>query len=232
MQDEPTPGKNPNRRRKDLDAITPFITSHELLFGIPSGEITRDIRVSDEAADWSYTARQSTRSTKGPPTPLEILGRDTLPQHRNIVTLTDLHVTACIGWHHAEEYPSAEWENPVMRAAQKMIVLGATGIAAPDPASAQWRLSVVMKGPSKKTEYAGVFATKHCIALGAHAILSNSPDDTTALVEHIRLKSVSRLQGGPPSPSEWAENINFHDFPTRAQIRIKKYDHNTIPPLT
>jgi hypothetical protein len=191
--------------RKANEARDSFQNSHRTLFGTASGNTKWNIRVSADPREWFYRATQTTQEKHGPPTPLQILGKDKSPQDRNIVTLTDVDVEACISAHWSENFPAQGWETAVNKAPLRMLVLGAEPIEPLAPADATWRIHAITRHLSDEKKYCGQPFFCHCLALGSHATVTDHADQTDALLEHLRKVSQDRMHGTSNPIVGWAE---------------------------
>ncbi len=189
--------------RKAKEAAESFQNAHSTLFGTPSGKTTWSVRVSDDPDDWFYRAEQSTERNQGPPTIAQILGKDKGdPTLQNFVTLTNLQVEACISSHWSKAFPIQGWEEAVLHAGQRrLIVLGAEPIEPPAPADAAWRIRAIYHINDDR-KYCGRPITRFCLALGSHTTLTERADQTDALIEHLKKVSQQRLQGNSKSGAQ------------------------------
>jgi hypothetical protein len=180
--------KPPASRAK---AIHNFQRAHHLTYGKPSGSTVWKISVSKDPRKWRYESSFNAS-----------LGCNTLP-------LTHTTVTACIGWHWAEAGTFPETEAPWAEAiaARQILVLGAVDIQAPSPADTALLLSCVEPAGI----YRGRFSIRTFLALGNHSLLCKPETDgdvipagtpANQLIEHIRMASITRLEGADPFSSK------------------------------
>lgn len=185
-------GQGPPAGRKQKTACDAFRVAHETLCGKPSGTSLFEIEVCYDPSKWFYQANQTSTVKQGPKTPREILNPDCPAIYKNQILLTNLHVKACIGWHWAEDsFIDKPWEETLSNwREERMIALGAEEIPAPDPADKAWKLTCALY----LGKYTAIQVTRHCLALGAHRIITEHADGLK-LIDHIRQKSIERMHG-------------------------------------
>lgn len=188
----PSPGNSqPSNPLAGPQLAKEFRETHLRLFGTPSGTATFHITVSENIEDWSYQAVQTSRLQQGPKTPREILNPDCPPQYKNQISLTDIHVTACISKH---------WKGPPLHDPALIghaLPLGCVSATPPPPAELAWRVAAVSIPTSGKS-YTGNFKVLYLVSLGSHYAYSEFFDQAPHnLIAKIKATAADRLHGSP-----------------------------------